>query len=124
MVGRLRRDRRLQHAGDWDAAARVLADAASRLERAGAEALVLCTNTMHKLADEIQAAVDIPLLHIADATRHAAAPQRCRRPALLATGFTMEQPFYKGRLSDRFGLASLVSRTPPAGPTLHVPHHL
>ena len=84
----------LQHRGDWAAAGELLADAARRLEAAGAEALVLCTNTMHKLADTIQAAVGIPLLHIADATGAAIAAAGCRRPALLATRFTMEQPFY------------------------------
>ena len=77
-------------------------------KRPGAEAIVLCTNTMHKLADELQASVAIPLLHIADATGSAVRAAGCSRPALLATRFTMEQPFYAGRLTDRFGLASLV----------------
>ena len=86
----------LQHAGDWAGAGAMLVDAARRLERGGAEALVLCTNTMHKLADEVQAAVPIPLLHIADATAAAVRRAGCRRPALLATGFTMEEEFYTG----------------------------
>src|SRR6478735_6504707 len=90
-----------QHAGDWAGAAAMLVDAAKRLERGGAEALVLCTNTMHKLADEVQAAVPIPLLHIADATAAAVRRAGCRRPALLATGFTMEEAFYTGRLRER-----------------------
>jgi aspartate racemase len=67
---------------------------------------------MHKLADELQASVAIPLLHIADATGSAVLAARCSRPALLATRFTMEQPFYTGRLTDRFGLASLVPDAP------------
>ena len=98
----------LQHDGRWEEAAARLADVASRLEAAGAEAIVLCTNTMHKLADELQASVAIPLLHIADATGSAVLAAGCSQPALLATRFTMEQPFYAGRLTDRFGLASLV----------------
>ncbi len=99
---------KLQHAGDWAGCADLLADAASRLERGGAEALVLCTNTMHKLADETQAAVAIPLLHIADATAAAIMRSDSRRPALLATRFTMDQQFYKGRLRDRHGLEAII----------------
>ena len=79
-----------------------------RLRAAGAEALVLCTNTMHKLADELAAAVDLPLLHIADATAVAVRATSCRQPALLATRFTMEQDFYLGRLRERHGLRALV----------------
>ncbi|HEX6016077.1 MAG TPA: amino acid racemase, partial [Geminicoccaceae bacterium] len=97
-----------QHAGDWAGAAGLLVDAARRLERGGAEALVLCTNTMHKLADEVQAAVPVPLLHIADATAAAVQGTGCRRPALLATRFTMEQGFYRERLRDRHGLEAVV----------------
>jgi aspartate racemase len=97
-----------QHAGDWAGAAGLLVDAARRLERGGAEALVLCTNTMHKLADEVQAAVPLPLLHIADATAAAVQGTGCRRPALLATRFTMEQGFYRERLRDRHGLETVV----------------
>jgi aspartate racemase len=97
-----------QHAGDWAGAADLLVDAARRLERGGAEALVLCTNTMHKLADEVQAAMPIPLLHIADATAAAVQGTGCRRPALLATRFTMEQGFYRERLRDRHGLETVV----------------
>ena len=97
-----------QHAGDWAGAADLLVDAARRLERGGAKALVLCTNTMHKLADEVQAAVPIPLLHIADATAAAVQGTGCRRPALLATRFTMELGFYRERLRDRHGLETVV----------------
>jgi aspartate racemase len=97
-----------QHHGDWDGAGVLLAEAARKLEDGGAEGLLLCTNTMHRLADQIQAAVSIPLIHIADAT--AAAIQRAglHRPALLATRFTMEQDFYKGRLADKYGLEPVV----------------
>ena len=102
----------LQHRGDWAAAGEMLAEAARRLEAAGAEALVLCTNTMHKLADTIQAAVGIPLLHIADATGEAIVAAGCRRPALLATRFTMEQPFYADRLRERHALDPIVPDEP------------
>ncbi len=95
---------KLQHAGDWDGAARLLADAAVRLQAAGADFLVLCTNTMHKVADDITASVDIPLLHIADATAKELAAHGVTTVGLLGTAFTMEQSFYRGRLESRFGL--------------------
>ncbi|MFV3333813.1 aspartate/glutamate racemase family protein [Pseudomonas sp. NY15437] len=98
---------RLQHAGDWDAAGRVLADAARSLKAAGADFLVLCTNTMHKVAPAIEAAVDIPLLHIADPTAEAIRAAGVSTVGLLGTRFTMEQAFYKDRLADRFGLKVL-----------------
>ncbi|WP_104491101.1 aspartate/glutamate racemase family protein [Paracoccus denitrificans] len=98
----------LQHAGDWQGAARVLAEAARQLDAAGAECLVICTNTMHKLADEIGSAVSIPLLHIADATGAAIRQAGVKRPALLATRFTMEQDFYRQRLADRCGIEAVV----------------
>ncbi|MBP2290327.1 aspartate/glutamate racemase family protein [Azospirillum rugosum] len=97
-----------QHAGDWDGAATLLVDVARRLEGAGAEALVICTNTMHKLAGAVEAAVGIPLVHIADATAGRLKAAGVKRPALLATRFTMEQDFYTGRLRDRHGLDVLV----------------
>lgn len=98
----------MQHAGRWDEAGAVLADAALRLERGGAECVVLCTNTMHKLADRIEAAVAIPLLHIVDATAAALAARGLDRVGLLATAFTMEQEFYRGRLRERFGIEAIV----------------
>ena len=85
-----------------------MAEAAARLEQAGAEALVLCTNTMHRLADTVQAAVSIPLLHIADATAEAVRRRGSARPALLATRFTMEEDFYVGRMRDRYRIEALV----------------
>lgn len=98
---------RLQHAGDWDAAGRMLADAARSLQAAGADFLVLCTNTMHKVAPAIEAAVDIPLLHIADPTAEAIRAAGVATVGLLGTCFTMEQAFYKDRLVERFGLKVL-----------------
>ncbi|HYE49062.1 MAG TPA: aspartate/glutamate racemase family protein [Azospirillaceae bacterium] len=99
---------RLQGAGDWDTAAGLLTDAARGLERAGAEALLICTNTMHLVAGQVQAAVGVPLLHIADATGEALRRAGCRRPVLLGTRFTMEKEFYRGRLAERFGIDALV----------------
>ncbi|MEZ2333463.1 aspartate/glutamate racemase family protein [Mesorhizobium sp. RCC_202] len=102
-----------QHAGDWQGAGALLVEAARRLEAGGAEGLLICTNTMHKLADDVQAAISIPLIHIADATGRAVVEAGVRRPALLATRFTMEQDFYKGRLADKYGLEPIVPG--PAG---------
>jgi aspartate racemase len=94
----------LQRSGDWDSAGRILADAAQALERAGADMLVLCTNTMHKVAPAIEAAVDIPLFHIADPTAEEIKAHGYQRVALLGTRFTMEQAFYKDRLQQAHGL--------------------
>ncbi|MCB5227047.1 aspartate/glutamate racemase family protein [Alishewanella sp. 16-MA] len=99
---------RLQHAGDWQGAGEVLAEAAVALAAAGAEVIVLCTNTMHKVAAQIQAAVAIPLLHIADATATALQQAHCSRVGLLGTKFTMEQPFYRERLSEKYGVTVLL----------------
>jgi aspartate racemase len=98
----------LQHTGRWDEAALLLAGAARDLERGGAELIVLCTNTMHVVADEIEQAVDMPLLHIADATAEAIRAQGMKTVGLLGTRYTMEQRFYRGRLEDRHGLGVLV----------------
>lgn len=94
----------LQAAGEWQQAGEILADAARNLERAGAQFIVLCTNTMHKVAAQISAATDIPLLHIADATGRRIQQAGIRKVGLLATRFTMEQDFYRGRLQQQFGL--------------------
>ncbi|MCX7126546.1 aspartate/glutamate racemase family protein [Aeromonas sp.] len=99
---------RLQHAGDWPATARLLAAEARKLQDGGADFLLIGTNTMHKVAPEIEAAIEIPLLHIADATAAKLRTDGITRVGLLGTRFTMEQDFYKGRLQDRFGLAVLV----------------
>lgn len=98
---------RLQHEGRWEAAGAVLADAAAKLERAGADGLALCTNTMHKVAPQIQAAVGIPLLHIADPTAAAIKAAGLSRIGLLGTRFTMEQDFYRSRLEEGHGLQVL-----------------
>jgi aspartate racemase len=99
---------RLQHAGDWDAAGAILADAARRLERGGADALFLCTNTMHKVASTITGAVSIPFVHIADPTATAIRDAGIGTIGLLGTRFTMEQEFYRGRLEEGYGLRVLV----------------
>jgi aspartate racemase len=99
---------RMQAEGRWDEAGEVLADAAERLERGGADFLVLCTNTMHKVASAIEARVRIPLLHIADATGEALRAAGLRKVGLLATRFTMEQAFYRERLEQRSGVEVLV----------------
>ena len=99
---------RLQHAGDWPATARLLAAEARKLQDGGADFLLLGPHTMHKVAPEIEAAIDIPLLHIADATAAKLQADGITRVGLLGTRFTLEQDFYKGRLQERFGLAVLV----------------
>jgi len=98
----------LQAQGDWDSAGRVLAEAARGVEAAGADFLLLCTNTMHKVAPAIEAAIGIPLLHIADATGDAVKAAGVRTVGLLGTRFTMSEEFYRGRLEDRHGLEVLV----------------
>lgn len=97
-----------QRDGDWDGAGQILARAAQALARGGADALILCTNTMHKVADHITGAVSIPLLHIVDATAHAIQTAQCRRVLLLATRFTMEQAFYRERMQQRFGIELVI----------------
>ncbi|WP_372396333.1 aspartate/glutamate racemase family protein [Azospirillum sp. HJ39] len=98
----------LQHAGRWDDATALMVDAARRLERGGADFLLICTNTMHRMAADVQGAVGIPLLHIADPTADRIRAAGLRRVGLLGTAFTMEQDFYKGRLADRHGLEVLI----------------
>ena len=99
---------RLQHQGNWAAAGALLADAARALERAGADFIVLCTNTMHKVAPAIEGAVQIPLLHIADPTAEAIRLAGLDRVGLLGTRFTMEQDFYRGRLAGQHGIEVMV----------------
>lgn len=102
----------LQRRGQWPEAGRLLASAAVALERAGAECLVLCTNTMHLVAPDIQAAVSIPFLHIADATAAAVKASGVKTVGLLGTRFTMEQDFYIGRLRERHGIDVIVPNAP------------
>jgi amino-acid racemase len=97
----------LQQTGQWDEAGRRLAQDAAVLERAGAELIVLCTNTMHKVADTIEAAVTVPFLHLADATARAVLEAGIDKVVLLGTAYTMEQDFYRGRLA-RHGLEVIV----------------
>ncbi|MCQ8229621.1 aspartate/glutamate racemase family protein [Pantoea trifolii] len=91
---------KLQAAGEWQQAGEILAEAAVSLEKGGADFIVLCTNTMHKVAQQITDAVSIPLLHIADATAQRIRQAGVKKVGLLATAFTMEQEFYKGRLNQ------------------------
>jgi aspartate racemase len=98
----------LQHADRWDGATRLMIAGARRVERAGADFLVICTNTMHKVADQVADAVRIPLLHIADATADAVKAEGLERIGLLGTRFTMEEDFYRGRLEARHGLEVVV----------------
>ena len=98
----------LQHEGDWEGLSARMIDAARRLESAGADMLLICTNTMHRMAPAVQTAVEIPLLHIADPTARAIKSAGHRKVGLLGTAFTMEHDFYKGRLSDMHGLEVIV----------------
>lgn len=97
-----------QASGEWDLAGDMLAQAALGLQKAGAEGIVLCTNTMHKVAHHIESRCTLPFLHIADATGRAITAQNVQRVALLGTRYTMEQDFYRGRLHAEFGIESLI----------------
>ena len=110
----------LQVTGRWSEAAEILSAAAGRLETAGAELLVLCTNTMHKVAQEIEAGISIPLLHIADATGDRIRHCGLSSVGLLGTRFTMEESFYRRRLETRFGLHVLI----PDEPARHIVHRV
>ena len=97
-----------QSQGDWQKAGDILAQAAVGLQQAGAEGIVLCTNTMHKVAEAIETACDVPFLHIADATGRAISQKKMTNVALLGTRYTMEQDFYRGRLQQEFGINTLI----------------
>ena len=99
---------RLQREGRWDEATSCMIDAARRLERGGADFVVICTNTMHRMADEVEAGVGIPLLHVVDAAAQAVTARGVTTVGLLGTRFTMEEDFYRGRLSVRHGLGVLI----------------
>ncbi len=101
----------LQKEGDWDGAGALLADRARQIESAGADMLLICTNTMHKVADEVSAAIDIPLLHIADATAKTVLAAGVDTGGLLGTRFTMEQDFYIGKLREH-GISVVVPSEP------------
>ena len=98
----------LQHQGDWDGASQILIDAARRLEAGGADFFLIGTNTMHRVADAVSAAVDIPLLHIADATGRVLQQNGVKRIGLLGTAFTMELDFYKDRISREFDIDVII----------------
>jgi aspartate racemase len=102
----------LQHAGDWAATASILGDAGAALKAAGADFLLICTNTMHIVAQEVEAAAGIPLLHIADATADALSNDGIKRVGLLGTRFTMEQEFYVGRLRENHSIDVLIPDEP------------
>jgi len=98
----------LQMKDDWDTATQRMIQAAQQVERGGGECIVICTNTMHKMADDVQNAIDIPLIHIADPTAEAVKANDIGKVGLLGTRFTMEHDFYKGRIIDNHGLDVLV----------------
>lgn len=99
---------KLQHAGQWEQMGELLAAAAQRVEAGGADFLMICTNTMHKVAPQVEAAISIPLLHLADATGQRLQDDGITRVGLLGTRFTMEQDFYKQRIIDNFGIEVIV----------------
>ena len=101
----------LQHQGKWAETADILAKAAQAVEAGGADVFLICTNTMHKVAAEVQAAVNIPMIHIADATAKGLIAGGITKVGLLGTAFTMQQEFYKGRLTSEFGIEVLVPNT-------------
>ena len=95
---------KLQHLGDWDATADILIDAAKNVEVAGADFVMICTNTMHEVAPKIEEEISIPILHIADATADAIKDKEFKKVGLLGTAFTMKGAFYKGRLTDKHNI--------------------
>ena len=99
---------KLQHQGNWNEATRLMIDAAKRLEKGGADFVVICTNTMHKMADDVQNNIKIPLLHIADATAEKIKAKGLTKIGLLGTKFTMEEDFYKGRLINKYWLKVVI----------------
>ena len=99
---------KLQHKGNWAEATKLMIDAAKRLENGGADFVVICTNTMHKMADDVQNNIKIPLLHIADATAEKIKAKGLKKIGLLGTKFTMEEDFYKGRLINKYGLDVII----------------
>lgn len=111
---------KLQHQNQWDEAGAVLAKAAQQVEAAGADFLLICTNTMHKVAPQIERAINIPILHLADATAERISAAGMKKVGLLGTNFTMEQQFYKGRLVDKHGLNVIV----PSAPERQIVHQI
>lgn len=111
---------RLQHAGNWDATAEIISGAARSLQAGGADFFLICTNTMHRVAETVEQSVDIPLLHIADGTAAVLKSEQISRIGLLGTSFTMEQAFYKDRLTRQHGIEVVV----PDSVDREVVHHI
>jgi aspartate racemase len=99
---------KLQHSGEWDKTADILANAAQNIEKASADFLLICTNTMHKVVPQIQTKINIPIVHIADATAKVLQKDTIKKVGLLGTAFTMREDFYKNRISENFGIEVLV----------------
>lgn len=99
---------KLQRQGKWDEATALMIDAAQRVKKGGADFVVICTNTMHKMAEEVQSSINIPLLHLADVTAERIKEQGLKKVGLLGTKFTMEEDFYKGRLIKKHGLEVVI----------------
>ena len=99
---------KLQHQGKWDKLTSIMIKAAQDLEKGGADFVLICTNTMHKMADDIQNNINIPLLHLVDTTADKIKQNRLRKVGLLGTNFTMEEDFYKGRLMNKYGLDVII----------------
>jgi aspartate racemase len=99
---------KLQHEDKWKELTNLMVQAAHSLENAGADFILICTNTMHKMADDVQKSIGVPLLHLVDATAEQIMSTGLKKVGLLGTKFTMEQDFYKGRLSDRFGVEVII----------------
>ena len=112
--------KKLQHEGNWDELTRIMIAEAQKIEKGGAEMLTICTNTMHKMYNEVQNSISIPVLHIADATAEAIKEKNLHTIALLGTRFTMEHDFYKGRLTEKHGINVLV----PEGKDLETVHNI
>ena len=110
----------LQHRGDWEALTHEMVEAAKNLQKGGAEVIVICTNTMHKMAPEIEEALHIPLLHIADAAGADIKRMGFKKVALLGTKFTMTEDFYRGRLMEKFGIEVVV----PQGKDKNIVHNI
>jgi aspartate racemase len=100
--------RELQLEARWDEATDLMVDAARRVERGGADFVLICTNTMHKMAEEVEASISIPLLHIADVTAEKIISSGLKKVGLLGSAYTMEQDFYKGRLKEKYGLEVVI----------------
>ncbi len=99
---------KLQNEGKWDELTKIMVESAQKLEKAGAEMILICTNTMHKMADDVQNAIQIPLLHIADAAAEKVKEKNLKKVGLLGTNYTMEQDFYKGRIKEKYNIDVII----------------